>query len=99
MNHTPGPWSRKFGNYVYAGTHEQAVRGEAPRVAVCDPLNGTREELDRAFANAALIAAAPELLASLKAITDHFAASGDPTACDLMRDARAVIAKVEGGKV
>ena len=68
--HTPGPWSRGFGNYVYAGTKEQATTGQAPRIAVCDPLNGTREQLEKAFANADLISAAPDLLDALKFYAD-----------------------------
>lgn len=61
--HTPGPWTRRHGQHVYAG----ASASEAGRLLfAAAPNSGTREELDESFANARLIAAAPEMLVALK---------------------------------
>lgn len=61
IKHTPGPWTRGYGNYVYVGNRPSE---HGPLVATCYPLNGSLEELEQAFANAQLIAAAPALLAA-----------------------------------
>lgn len=67
MKHTPGPWTRGFGNHVYTGTSEH---DKGPLIATCMPLNGTKEELETAFANARLIAAAPDMMNALQEIHD-----------------------------
>jgi hypothetical protein len=61
--HTPGPWNRGYGNFVYQG---ERVAPEQRLVAVCEPTTKTREDWEQVFANAQLIAAAPELLQALQ---------------------------------
>jgi hypothetical protein len=68
IKHTPGPWTRGYGNYVYRDDVGQ--KDGKSLIATCMPLNVTRAELETAFANARLIAAAPELLAALQWLAD-----------------------------
>ena len=56
--HTPGPWTRSYTNYIYQGK-DTASKGRL--VAICEPTTRTQEDWDQVFANARLIAAAPEL--------------------------------------
>lgn len=56
--HTPGPWTRSYTNYIYQGK-DTASKGKL--VAICEPTTRTQEDWDQVFANARLIAAAPEL--------------------------------------
>lgn len=86
--HTPGPWTRKFGQHIYQG---KGPFDTQRLIATGMPTNGTREELDVAFANAKLIAAAPDLLGALKSIMDGGIA--DPAE---VAKAHAAIAKAEG---
>ena len=71
MSHTPGPWKR-LAAYVFAeGKHggNICVIGE-PRASTMveyKPLSMSSKDIDEAFANARLIAAAPDLLAALEA--------------------------------
>lgn len=90
--HTPGPWHVDGDN----------VFGQCENwfgYLICEPLGGTPEQ---AQANAALIAAAPDLLATLEEIVDCHAAltrqvgHNDDTAVCLVA-ARAAIAKAKGG--
>lgn len=98
--HTPGPW------YVDNGTFVGAVReshGAArPRIVAETHYRDTNRPShfipsDEARANAALIAAAPDLLAALRDLTS---AEGLPDGYAdrkaLIAAARAAIAKVEG---
>jgi hypothetical protein len=87
--HTPGPWqyngfvtdSDFSGWRVYLPTkYRRAITVEGTSAAEAD-------------ANARLIAAAPDLLAALKAVVAFTGAHGGPYA-----DARAAIAKAEGRK-
>jgi hypothetical protein len=100
MTHTPGPWVAQFnernqrtkvGDWFFvqsngSGNHNEIVR-----------LTGTSKENKTAQANARLIAAAPDLLATLKALADAVA-NGAPTVplMDAVGEARAAIAKAEG---
>ena len=68
--HTPGPWARGWGNFVYR--EDGSVKDGQSLIATCVPLNGTAEKLQTAFANATLIAAAPDLLAALEAMVETF---------------------------
>ena len=100
--HTPGPWTRKFGSNVYQGCgHSTAGR----LICVTEPTNGTAEDLEEAWANANLIAAAPDLLEALVYARDEIAMrvgedGGDAysvkKACRKIDEA---IAKAEGRKV
>ena len=52
--HTPGPWSKMYDTHVYAERHQL--------IAICEGA----ASWDETFANARLIAAAPDLLAALR---------------------------------
>ena len=67
QTHTPGPWTQGYGNDVYAGTRPMV--GEY-RVAWTEPRNKTNAGWEEAFANARLIAAAPDLLQALARLVD-----------------------------
>lgn len=101
--HTPEPW-------------EAEVRGKrwdvypTPRYPCQQPVaSGHARDLGETFAgeseaNARLIAAAPELLEALRAVTHQAAKEIDQSAthdglnnCKLLTQARAAIAKAEGG--
>ena len=67
--HTPGPWTRKFGANIYKGSGPFDTQ---QLLFSAMPTNGTKEELEEAFANARLVAAAPDLL---EALTELLSAS------------------------
>lgn len=67
--HTPGPWHRSYGNYVYQGSHWLTDRKRL--IAIAEPSTRTQEDWDQVFANARLIAAAPDLLEVLSEIVDE----------------------------
>lgn len=93
--HTPGPWTRGFGNYVYQG---ERLGDQQRLIAVCEPTTKTKEDWDETFANARLIAAAPELLAALERYHEIIAGTGGkPLGFDEIRAAGAAIAKAKGG--
>ena len=101
MSHTPGPWKR-LAAYVFAeGTHggNICVIGE-PRASTMveyKPLSMSSKDIDEAFANARLIAAAPDLLAALEAMLDECYDTERNDAIRLaVRKARAAIAKAKG---
>lgn len=97
--HTPGTWSDYYAKLAPVGSvavwSDQG--GMVRRVALC----GTHEgiDLDEAEANARLIAAAPDLLEALKELvayaTDGLGSLSDDW--NVVKDARAAIAKAEGG--
>ena len=85
--HTPGPWMYQ----ASAGGHDWLIYSENP--------DGKDIAIVRQFheANAALIAAVPELLALvLDALDDP---DGDMLGSEWVRDARAAILKATGGEV
>lgn len=92
LKHTPGPWNRGYGNFVYQGERNPEPTGQR-LIAVCEPTSKTREDWDETFANAKLIAAAPELLVALQLYLAH---ASEPE-CTIWRHvqqkARAAIAK------
>lgn len=109
--HTPGPWHVVNGDVVYdqAGTGIYPDEG-APLVRVATvALDHERPQehcgkVERA-ANAQLIAAAPDLLAALKTITDDFEGLAQFTSTSLagpykraVDSARAAISKAEGSR-
>lgn len=69
--HTPGPWNRGYGNHVFQGEKD---RGRL--VAICEPSTRTEADWDMVWANAKLIAAAPELLDQLRALTEYMVLAG-----------------------
>lgn len=94
--HTPGPWEVNFGMRpprVWAAL--------APEAAICDMPRWAIENWDERSANARLIAAAPDLLAALKAFVNdaRFAIISDggaEAANEMLWRARAAIAAAEG---
>ena len=106
--HTPGPWQVE-GEAVYANRDPRS-RHRNGRACVANICTGDYDELDaEGIANARLIATAPELLEALKALAitlEEMWAEKELTApkfrqCQLgeaVKDARAAIAKAEGGK-
>ena len=121
--HTPGPWavvSRMYGDITIRNTSIKAIQTE-PIAADChgaivariDYITSREDSHQRAFANARLIAAAPDLWQALKCeqtACDHCATceicDGGETYCSIGADltARAInlrrqaLAKVEGGQ-
>lgn len=103
--HTPGPWQvemiagRFHGGVIRSlGVWREYVGGRGyPQVALATAHDQLISEEER-IANATLIAAAPELLAALKALLDELTwrvgdgAEGEPC----LMAARAAIAKAEG---
>lgn len=92
--HAPGPWSINETHCVIYDRDEKYV-GQAFKIW----LNNKERDEERALANARLIAAAPELLEALKVCSaELFAQCADhPRAMLLVEEARAAIAKAEGG--
>lgn len=92
--HTPGPWSQEVLGHTLrvVKTNETEFSDDIALLGDC------RDE--KHLANARLIAAAPELLASLRGLEDIAAACPElvatPAARAWLKDARAVIAKAEG---
>ena len=94
--HTPGPW--KITEDDYGHEHWFGGAGEG-QICVNGWVNGGCKKYPSKWrklqANARLIAAAPELLAALKALTDN--GRVPPTGAAFSK-ARAAIAKAEGSK-
>ena len=104
--HTPGPWMASR-----LGQRDPLVHSMDGQTVVASILNqsdaptkpGRLNETDTAFANARLIAAAPELLEVLKAVLTHYAPqsltaddwvfSGNSQTDAVLRNARAAIAR------
>lgn len=85
--HTPGPWNRGYGNYVYKG---ERPGPNQELIATCLPTNGTSKRMAEVFANAALCSAAPDLYEVCKRLD-----SGDDSD-SLWTALEAAIAKAEG---
>jgi hypothetical protein len=109
--HTPGPWELwTFGETCQTSIGEKSGGVSVCEVTMSDGEGRqTKESTDRGCANARIIAAAPELLAALEAavayleanrpqgkIRDIFSALNHYEN-DVMKPARAAIAKATGG--
>lgn len=95
---TPGPWTRGWGNFVYQGEGFNA-RNTGRHIATCEPSSRTQKDWDQVFANARLIAAAPDLLEALQTLTsmaESFAGELHAKHPDVVT-ARAAIAKATEG--
>lgn len=98
MTHTPGPWTYT----TWERGDELAIVATNPHQWIADVVidhdNGDKSAAEQA-ANARLIAAAPELLEALKAITDCWGLGYDlddkfcEQVADFMAEGRAAIAK------
>jgi hypothetical protein len=101
--HTPGPWATSKG--AYGALHVGPAKLDHPgREAAQYAAERGRDLLAQREADAALIAAAPDMLARLNSIIDTIETLGDATGhhltnaiYDIGRDARAAIAKAKGG--
>lgn len=84
--HTPGPW-------VVSTNNPRTVKhASGPVLADCGPMNNSE-----AFANARLIAAAPDLLAALLHVMPHVGPGySGKQRYDILETARAAIAKATG---
>lgn len=95
--HTPGPWTIRPYNFDNVrGAH--GVFPEGRRIPICHSIMGG--DLEEADANAALIAAAPELLAALRAAevwAEHIEDDESRVPVDVRLAMRAAIAKAQGG--
>lgn len=85
--HTPGPWLVRASIPIVYALHDQPPRNRFSALMQA----GRRDHVQHAelMANAMLCAAAPDMLAALKAIYDRHNA-------ETMAQARAAIAKAEG---
>ena len=83
--HTPGPWTYRKDDDSIIAPHEG--------LQVCQLNDGTNSQCE---ANAALIAAAPELLEALKGLADHAHQCAHFGAMDLLERADSAIEKAEG---
>ena len=89
--HTPGPWRLRH-NGIHDG--DRTVTSNTRDIA---DLDGGCNDDTEIYANARLIAAAPELLAALtELLADRYLA--DPINADRMKNARAAVAKAKGGE-
>lgn len=92
--HTPGPWAVS-GDQITVPAVSHA--GKSARVALVYHSSQTHPDVRRqAGANAALIAAAPEMLAVLKRLV-QWSESGVPYSSTVTDEAEAAIAKAEQG--
>lgn len=92
--HSPGPWNRGVAQNIYQGERWDPSNQQR-MIASCEPTTRTQEDWDETWANATLIAAAPDLLATLEGILlwDDGNLPGD-----MMDAARATVAKAKGEK-
>jgi hypothetical protein len=108
MAHTPGPWVNNDG-LVY-GVESRERFAPYPSLDIFDAGEWPGELRDEAMANAALIAAAPDLLAALKAMVEpwhgfsdvelkrrHLMGAIDTPDLERITQARAAIKAAEGG--
>ena len=94
VEHTPGPW--KIGAHVHDPwtVYVEQSDGEEPGICTTDGSAFTPiDSEDEQIANARLIAAAPEMLAALKACLNMVNGDGQPPNWDWIRE---VVAKAEG---
>jgi len=89
--HTPGPWVAVDGDIFTERRHKPII---ASTFEDGEPM-GTGITRDAAFANAALIAAAPDLLAALETLTREWDLGRSPLAAEWSK-ARAAIALATG---
>ena len=99
-NHTPGPWfisSPGSTNKLYVGPVViQSHRTAFPNASTPEALDHIDD--DTLYANAQLIAAAPELLAALQQLAQGWATLSDPSIIRGLTEARAAIAKATGSQ-
>lgn len=92
IKHTPGPWI--LSDTTKAGNRKVSGYGWDYFANVTVRMDGTAANCEEGEANARLIAAAPDLLAALKAIVEFH--QGSKVGKAVQETARAAIAKSEG---
>lgn len=97
QRHTPGPWSivRRDGNRVDINSAPDETPEWQGLAQVWVRMEDEAEDCEDGLANARLIAAAPDLLAALKA-AEHFIGAGYQPP-ELVDQISAAIRKAEGG--
>ena len=95
MKHTPGPWRVRtlIPNESLSGFFVEAQKTD-PKSAYNIEIMGDEDYLSK-WADAHLIAAAPEMLVALNRCIAALAANGAPN-CEAVKEAKKVIAKAEG---
>lgn len=95
---TPGPWKARMTYYGSESQGTPAVSHGDTSAFMCwlnlSGAYGGYKEIDRAKADASLIAAAPEIYATLQAVRDFWAGGDAPDA--LMAQIEAALAKAKG---
>jgi len=99
--HTPGPWAvfRRDGYSTYIHAINEGGEINTFQVASCHSATSRKYFPTRgeAEANARLIAAAPDLLEALQALSAYFGTDTDNGLDELLTQARAAITKAEAG--
>lgn len=92
VEHTPGPWFTQYGNNVFAGDKNN------PRlVAACGETTKTDDGWEESFANAHLIATAPEMLQVLERLEESAIYWGEyDVLIGIVDDIQAVLKKARG---
>ena len=93
--HTPGPWTAADGPFGIVISGQWGIH-PGPSIRLADMPNDERDP--ETWANARLIAAAPDMLAQLKRLI-YFHRTNDTPNTDPWADAADVIAKAEGEAV
>lgn len=95
MKHTPGPWAV---GRALSNTNAVPIRKDGENIAwVCGLDSALELSPEETAANAALIAAAPELLRELKILLNLCERYAGPCICGgELTEARAAIAKAKG---
>ena len=100
--HTPLPWTRGWGNWIYQGERPPAGEDNPRLIATCEPSTRTMADWEETFANATLIVRAvnchADLLSALEDCVTELEAEleNDPEATlieSVLVSARAAIAK------
>lgn len=95
FKHTPGPWKIKHQLQQVGGTknHEFEIWHQSKHITtIFEHVNGLQKDK----ANAALIAAAPDMLAILEKTVQFFESNGGHKAYTFLPEMHAIIAKAKG---
>jgi hypothetical protein len=96
QKHTQGPWRSNYPQITAQGDMALTVAVVLYREDNNARADSAAKTKGEAEANARLIAAAPELLAALKAMLNRYGDKTEHPFCDASISARAAISKAEG---
>lgn len=68
--HTPGPWNRGVSQNIYQG-EKWDPSSQQRLIAQCEPTTRTQQDWEEVWANAVLIAAAPDMLEALEVAREY----------------------------